>query len=126
MESRRLYFEIKELEVFERENSYCRKLAELDLDSSNELLTETEVLNPNCSNEVREEMAPVNKLPDEVLLAIFMFLNPLELGLVARVSARWNEMAKDKGLWKNMLAAQWARGFWSFKSYISNILVLSK
>lgn len=24
-------------------------------------------------------------------------------------------MAKDKGLWKNMLAAQWARGFWSFK-----------
>lgn len=85
----RLYFEMEVLEKGDSE--YCKKLAELD------------------------QLAPVNKLPEELVVAMFMFLSPKELAIVAKVSKMWNIISKDKSLWRTLLPSQWARGHWSFQ-----------
>jgi len=49
------------------------------------------------------EPMSVNHLPNEILLKIFSHFGPEELCLIlANVCERWNVLAKDKLLWKNL------------------------
>ena len=49
------------------------------------------------------EPMSVNDLPNEILLKIFSHFRPEELCLIiANVCERWNVLAKDKVLWKNL------------------------
>jgi hypothetical protein len=49
-----------------------------------------------------KEGAPLEILPDELLLAIFRFLDPIDLGTGAQVSTRWRRIIKTPDLWKFM------------------------
>jgi hypothetical protein len=50
----------------------------------------------------REPMS-LNDLPDEILLHILSHFGPEDLCLIiAKVCERWNDLAKDKVLWKNL------------------------
>jgi hypothetical protein len=49
------------------------------------------------------EPTSLNDLPDEILLNILSYFGPEDLCFViARVCERWNILAKDKILWKNL------------------------
>ena len=52
----------------------------------------------------------VDKVPDEVAIQIFSYLNPQDLGRCAQVSHRWNRLALDTSLWRNFLPIQWSKG----------------
>jgi len=43
---------------------------------------------------------PTKYLPEEVMLHVFHYLSPRELGVAARVSKRWNLIGETNHLWK--------------------------
>jgi len=45
----------------------------------------------------------INDLPEEVLLKIFSYFGPQDLGhIIAKVCERWHALAKDMVLWKTL------------------------
>jgi len=49
------------------------------------------------------EPTSLNDLPDEILLKILSYFRPEDLCcIIAKVCERWNILAKDKLLWKNL------------------------
>jgi hypothetical protein len=52
----------------------------------------------------------IDRVPDEVTIKIFTYLNPQELGRCAQVSQHWNRLALDGSLWRNFLPVQWSKG----------------
>lgn len=52
----------------------------------------------------------IDRVPDEVTIKIFTYLNPQELGRCAQVSQHWNRLALDGSLWRNFLPVMWSKG----------------
>jgi hypothetical protein len=45
----------------------------------------------------------INDLPDEILLNILSYIEPQDLNrIIAKVCERWNAVAKDVSLWKDV------------------------
>ncbi|XP_062578649.1 F-box/LRR-repeat protein 5-like, partial [Saccostrea cucullata] len=64
-------------------------------------------------SESRREPSGIECLPDEVLMAVFSYLNPRELCVSAQVSKRWNSLAMDGSNWRVLRPVQWFKGLWS-------------
>ncbi|XP_028918019.1 F-box/LRR-repeat protein 5 [Ornithorhynchus anatinus] len=62
--------------------------------------------------EVIEHTTNITHLPPEVMLAIFSYLNPQELGRCSQVSTKWSQLTKTGSLWKHLYPVHWARGDW--------------
>ncbi|XP_063613740.1 F-box/LRR-repeat protein 5-like [Penaeus indicus] len=62
------------------------------------------------------DLEPVTALsvPTEILLEIFSYLSPAELGQCAQVCWAWNNAAFSPPLWKAIYPVQWARGIWKW------------
>ncbi|KAJ8301442.1 hypothetical protein KUTeg_020429 [Tegillarca granosa] len=60
----------------------------------------------------------LDKIPDEVMLNVFQYLNPKELITCAQVSHHWNNLALDGSLWKTFCPVQWSKGEWTFRPNI--------
>ena len=45
----------------------------------------------------------LNGLPDEILLKLFSYLRPKDLGRCLQVCKRFNQIAKDESIWKNII-----------------------
>ena len=45
----------------------------------------------------------LNELPDEILLKLFSYLQPKDLGRCLQVCKRFNQIAKDESIWKNII-----------------------
>ncbi|XP_045618391.1 F-box/LRR-repeat protein 5 isoform X2 [Procambarus clarkii] len=65
----------------------------------------------SCSVPTPEDVQ-VSSLPVEVLVEIFQYLTPPELGRCAQVCSAWNVAAFSPSLWKALYPVQWARGIW--------------
>ncbi|XP_071136897.1 F-box/LRR-repeat protein 5-like [Mytilus edulis] len=116
-ELRKIKFKVLEKHFCQNDNCAKEKFPEKTdfvlSDSSDEECTEK--LEPT-----KEDVVPsvnscvVDKVPDEVAIQIFSYLNPQDLGRCAQVSHRWNRLALDTSLWRNFLPIQWSKGVWSF------------
>ena len=51
---------------------------------------------------ISNQKLSLNDLPDEILIKIFMYLRPKYLGRFQQVSKRYNKLAKDERLWRNI------------------------
>lgn len=71
---------------------------------------------PPQQEDYSPDLEPVTALsvPTEILLEIFSYLSPAELGQCAQVCWAWNNAAFSPPLWKAIYPVQWARGkqFW--------------
>ena len=68
-----------------------------------------------CLKELRREPQGFEILPTEVMMKIFLYLNPKELCRSAQVSKRWNALAMDGSNWKVIRPVQWFRGQYNYK-----------
>ena len=68
-----------------------------------------------CLKELRREPQGFEILPTEVMMKIFLYLNPRELCRSAQVSKRWNALAMDGSNWKVIRPVQWFRGRYDYK-----------
>jgi len=57
---------------------------------------------PSKTNSPLSSEVPIESLPDELLLAIFRFVEIPDLGILSQVSARWNRVTDIPSLWKFM------------------------
>ncbi|MBS4167602.1 F-box protein [Parachlamydia sp. AcF125] len=48
------------------------------------------------------QSAPINKLPDEVILHIFSFLSPIHLTTAELVCRQWKRIGQEEVLWKQL------------------------
>lgn len=53
---------------------------------------------------------PVPSLPNEILVEIFQYLTPPDLGRCAQVCSLWNSAVFSPSLWNAVYPVQWARG----------------
>ena len=60
------------------------------------------------------------KLPNEILLHIFKYLQPRELCRCAQVSKGWSAVAMDTELWGVLHPSRWGRGEFTFGRRISS------
>ncbi len=108
------YDELKEIRynVIEKHSLHTKYCSEQDKESS---LKDTSEKVDGLKEDI-EDVAScrVSGLPSEILLQIFSYLNPKELGHCAQVSSHWNAMALDGSLWKSLYPVRWAQGDWSF------------
>ncbi|KAG7167963.1 F-box/LRR-repeat protein 5-like [Homarus americanus] len=56
---------------------------------------------------------PSRSLPAEILVEIFQYLTPPDLGRCAQACLSWNDAAFSPSLWTAIYPVQWARGIWS-------------
>ena len=61
-------------------------------------------------DQVTSDEHVIDRVPDEVAIKIFSYLNPQDLGRCAQVSHHWNNLALDGSLWRNFLPVQWSKG----------------
>ncbi|ROT66834.1 F-box/LRR-repeat protein 5 [Penaeus vannamei] len=71
---------------------------------------------PPQQEDYSPDLEPVTALsvPTEILLEIFSYLSPAELGQCAQVCWAWNNAAFSPPLWKAIYPVQWARGIWKW------------
>lgn len=62
-----------------------------------------------------EETAGFNDLPQEMIVQIFSYLNPLDRARCAQVSKHWNMLVYSPQLWKVVYPTNWAKGFYDFQ-----------
>ena len=62
-----------------------------------------------------EDTAGFNDLPQEMIIQIFSYLNPLERTRCAQVSKHWNMLIYSPQLWKVIYPTNWAKGFYDFQ-----------
>ncbi|CAC5415804.1 FBXL5 [Mytilus coruscus] len=116
-ELRRIKFKVLEKHFCQNNNCakdiFPEKTDYVLSDSSDEECTEK--LEPTKENILPSvKSCVIDKVPDEVAIQIFSYLNPQDLGRCAQVSHRWNRLALDTSLWRNFLPIQWSKGIWSF------------
>lgn len=61
-------------------------------------------------NDVKKKQTQIDHMPDEVILKMFSYFNAQDLCHCACVSSRWNLLAMDGSLWKELRPVQWAKG----------------
>ena len=59
--------------------------------------------------------AGFDNLPQEMMLHIFSFLNPLDRTRCAQVSKHWNMLVYSPQLWKVIYPTNWAKGYYDFQ-----------
>nr|XP_023679559.1 F-box/LRR-repeat protein 5 isoform X1 [Paramormyrops kingsleyae] len=52
----------------------------------------------------------ISQLPPEVLLKLFQYLTPEDLGRCSQVCTSWSRLTKMGSLWKHLYPVRWARG----------------
>lgn len=74
-----------------------------------------------CGNLTRNNVrktshsANFNDLPQEMILHIFSYLNPLERTRCAQVSKLWNMLIYSPQLWREVYPTNWAKGYYDFQ-----------
>ncbi|MFT7809422.1 F-box/LRR-repeat protein 5-like [Arapaima gigas] len=56
------------------------------------------------------EETHISQLPPEVLVKMFHYLSPEDLGHCARVCSSWSHLTKTGSLWRHLYPVRWARG----------------
>jgi hypothetical protein len=61
---------------------------------------------------VLEDRSPISQIPNEILLRLFTYyLNPYDLfNSCIRVNKQWQNIIKDRTIWKIVNPINWARG----------------
>lgn len=70
-----------------------------------------------CENWSKEspKSADFNDLPQEMIVNIFSYLNPLDRTRCAQVNKLWNMLVYSPQLWREIYPTNWAKGFFDFE-----------
>ncbi|GAB6031027.1 hypothetical protein CHUAL_007845 [Chamberlinius hualienensis] len=108
------YFEYEELRNLKKKVIEQHEKLVKDLADDNQLekfrLEEEEHDAIDCDTD--DENYSLEIFPAEIVLKIFSYLSPPDLGRCARVCSRWRSISRQPVLWRKILPVQWAKDDW--------------